>query len=59
MVAHMYPHLEDEAILDPVEGLQPFEMRLLWEQEGQAVSPRPLVFYQDCPRVGCQWELLS
>lgn len=41
MVAHMYPHLEDEAILDPVEGLQPFEMRLLWEQEDQAVSVTP------------------
>lgn len=37
----MYPHLEDEAILDPVEGLQPFEMRLLWEQEDQAVSVTP------------------
>ena len=33
----MKPHLVDEAVLGPVVGVQPFEMRLLWEQEVQVV----------------------
>lgn len=48
----MQPTLEDEAALDPVAAFQPFGVRLLWEQEGQAVSVTcPLALYQDCPRV--------
>lgn len=38
MVALMQPILEDEAVLDPVAAFQPFEVKLLCEQEGQAVS---------------------
>lgn len=38
MVALMQPILGDEAVLDPVAAFQPFEVKLLCEQEGQAVS---------------------
>lgn len=38
----------------PYCGRPPFEMRLLWEQEGGVVSSRPLALYWGCPRVGCQ-----
>ena len=30
--------MEDEAVLDPLEVFQPFEMKLLCEQDGQDAS---------------------
>lgn len=48
--------MEDEAVLDPVVGFQPFEMRLLWKQDGQVVSVTVfffLIFIRTVP----EWDV--